>query len=88
MQRRRQEEYRKRYDVIGRSAKLKQRSGLITGEGMRRVIITGALEQEGHTVNVFRFPWMGVYRGKVLGVHFLPFEIPSPLPFLSRASSP
>lgn len=29
-----QEEYRKRYDVIGRSAKLKQRSGLITGEGM------------------------------------------------------
>lgn len=56
---------------------------------MRRVIITGALEQEGHTVNVFRFPWMGVYRSKVLGVHFLPFEISySPPPSPGRAPPP
>lgn len=55
---------------------------------MRRVIITGALEQEGHTVNVFRFPWMGVYRSKVLGVHFLPFEISYSPPYSFSWKSP
>lgn len=57
------------YDVIGRSAKLKQRSGLITGEGMNAP--RHHQRSKKVTLNVFRFPWMGVYRGKVLGVHFL-----------------